>query len=334
MAPNATRGAARASPEAAQWLKKALGAYDQEDYGGAKLALAMALQEEPNFSEAYLLKGMLEYHDGKLEDANASWQRALQLNPRLPEEMRQRLQARAHALEAGLTTQDFAHFRLEFNGAQERDQAWQAVKDLNEAYNDLGSRFGIFPPGKFPVIIFTSQEFWEVWVAPLWLGGFFDQVDGRIRVRFDELPGGEEEFRHRLRHEFTHAFIHQIYPKELPLWFNEGIAQFYAYSEATNTFWKDTRLDAIGKLIKGAPWLEMADVERVLRKKDVAPGFIYLSYLESEALALYVAKGRGDSWIPFVMERVRKGMTFADAFKDVVSFPPAEALERLHHSLQ
>lgn len=333
LTPNLAGGAAQHSPEAVQWLKKAVDAYDHEDYGGAKTSLAMALQEEPNFSEAYLLKGMLEFRDGKLEDANASWQRALQLNPRLPGEMRQRLQQRAHAMESHLTTQDFSHFHLVFNGAEEREKAWQAVKELDEAYNDLGSRFGVFPPGKIPVIIFTTQEFWEVWMAPLWLGGFFDQVDGRVRVRMDELPGGVEEFRRRLRHEFTHAFIHQICPKDLPLWFQEGIAQFYAYSDATNTFWKDTRLEEMRKLLKNAPWLGVADVEQVLRKKNVPPGFIYLAYLESEALVLYAAKERGDSWIPAIIDQLRKGSSFSAAFQETIGLAPAEMLEHLHHAL-
>jgi len=65
----------------------------------------------------------------------------------------------------------------------------------------LGSRFGVFPAERTPVIIFTTEEFWEAWSAPGWLGGFFDNRDGRVRVRMDPPPGGDEEFRRRLRHE-------------------------------------------------------------------------------------------------------------------------------------
>lgn len=291
----------------------------------------MALQLEPNFSEAYLLKGLLEYRDGQEEKATASWKHALQLNPRLPEEMRKRLETRAHDIESKLTDQDFAHFHLQFHGAEQREQAWQAVKHLDDAYSDLGSRFGTFPEARFPVIIFTSNEFWEAWNAPSWLGGFFDNRDGRIRVRIDPPPGGDAEFRRRLRHEFTHAFINRLYSRDLPLWFQEGVAQFYAYASG-DSFWKDNRLKELGKLMKSAPWMELTKVERCIKKKDVHPGLIYLAYMQSEALVLYTAKERGDSWVPSVVERIRNGSTFEAAYQDVVGISPETMLDHVKHS--
>jgi tetratricopeptide (TPR) repeat protein len=326
--------AAAHTQEAVQWLYKAVDAYDRQDYGAAKTSLAAALEEQPNFAEAYLLKALLQYHDGELEQANASLERALQLNPRLPDKMRQRLEQQAHAIESGLTHQDFSHFRLEFNGAAERDKAWEAVKSLDDAYNDLGSRFSLFPPARITVIIFTSEEFWEAWNAPLWLGGFFDKRDGRIRVRIDSTPGGQPEYNRRLRHEFTHAFIHQLYPQELPLWFQEGIAQFYAYADSTDSYWKENRLEDLEKAMKGAPWLTLNRLETIISKKNVAPGYIYLAYLESEALVLSIAKERGESWIPSVVERLRQRASFDAAFQQVVGLSAGEMLERLHQSLQ
>jgi tetratricopeptide (TPR) repeat protein len=321
------------SQEAVQWLTKAVRAYEREDYGGAKIALQVALETEPNFAEAYLLKGLLEFHDGQNDKADASWDKALKLNPRLPEEMRKRLEKRARAIESKLTDQEFAHFHLQFNGAEQRAQAWTAVKHLDEAYNELGSSFGIFPEKRFPVIIFTSDEFWEAWHAPVWLGGFFDNRDGRIRVRMDTLPGGDEELRQRLRHEFTHAFINRLFPKEIPVWFHEGVAQFYSYASASNGFWKANRLDQLAKQVKSAPWMDLEKVERVLRKKDVHPGIVYLGYLEAEALVLYTAKERGDSWIPSMMQRLNNGLSFEAAFQDVVGISPAQMLENVRRSL-
>jgi hypothetical protein len=325
-------GAAKGSAEAVQWLKKALVSYDREDFGDAKISLQMALEKEPNFAEAYLLKGLLEYRDGALEKAETSWKRALDLNPRLPADMRKKLEGRAHAIEGKLTQQDFSHFRLQFNGAERREYAWEAVKVLDEAYNDLGSRFGTFPTKKFPVIIFTSGEFWEAWHAPMWLGGFFDNRDGRIRVRIDPPPGGAEEFRRRMRHEFTHAFINELYAKPMPTWFQEGAAQFYAYSEGGG-LWKENRLEELKRTMKNAPWMDIGKIEEVIRKKNVSPGMIYLAYLQSEALILYIAHERGDSWIPSVIQRLQNGATFESAFKDVVGVNPAESLSKLQRHL-
>jgi hypothetical protein len=320
------------SREAVQWLAKGVDAYDKEDYGAAKTSLQMALQLQPNFSEAYLLKGMLEYHDGDQAKAEASWKRALELNPQLPDKMRNRLEKRAHEIESNLSAQDFSHFVLQFHGADQRDQAWQTVKYLDEAYNDLGSRFSSFPEKKFTVIIFTTDEFWEAWNAPGWLGGFFDSRDGRVRLRIDSPPGGDDEMRRRIRHEFTHAFVNRLYSKELPVWFQEGIAQFYAYAETDNS-WKDRRLEQLSREMKNAPLMDMAKLERTIKTKDSHPGLVYLAYLESEGLILSVAKARGDSWIQSVMERVRNGSSFESAFNEVIGLSAAEMLDKYRHAL-
>jgi hypothetical protein len=329
--PNA-RAAAVHSAEATHYLYKAIDAYDHEDFGAAKLSLQMALQQEPNFAEAVMLKGLLLYRDGKPEEANAAFKRALDLNPRLPERMREKLEQEAHAVESSLSQQEFSHFLLQFHGADQRGQAWDAVKFLDAAYNELGSRFGQFPAAKIPVIIFSAQEFWEAWNAPLWLGGFFDKRDGKVRVRMDDPPGGEAEMSRRLRHEFTHAFLHQLYSKDLPLWFQEGAAQFFAYADPVDSLWKEKRLEELRKITKGAPWLDVAKIQEVIAKKNVNPGIIYLAYLESEALCAFVAKQRGDSWIPQLVTRLREGASFEKAFLDVVGISPARAMEQLQKS--
>lgn len=321
------------SPEAVRLLSVAVQAYYREDYGAAKINLERALERQPDFSEAYLLKGLLQHHDGQNDKAAASFDRALKLNPRLPEDLRKRLEERAHAIEGRLTEQDFSHFHVQFNGAERREQAWQAVKHLDDAYRDLGSRFGVYPPIRFPVIIFTSQEFLEAWYAPMWLGGFFDRRDGRIRVRIDPPPGGDDEYRRRLRHEYTHAFVNFLYKKDLPVWFHEGVAQFYSFSSASNGFWKANRLDELAKLTRKAPWMEIGRMEEVITKKNASPLVVYLAYLQAEALVLYVAKERGDSWIPSFMERLRGGMTFEAAFLDVVGVPPPQMLENVRRFL-
>jgi len=320
------------SAEAAHYLSKAIAAYDAEDYGAAKTELALALEREPNFAEAYILKGLLLNHDGQADEARAAFKHAVDLNPRLPEKMREHLEQQAHEVEQNLTEEDFSHFHLQFHGADQRAEAWEAVKYLDDAYNYLGSQFGIFPPEKITVIIFSTEEFWDAWNAPMWLGGFFDKRDGKVRVRIDNPPGGNDEMQRRLRHEFTHAFIHQLYPNDLPMWFQEGVAQYYAYANPSDSFWKDTRLEELRKTTQGAPWMDMAKIQDIIAKKNAPPGYIYLAYLESEALALYVAKEHGESWVPSLLEHLRSGSNFEDAFKQAVGVTPAAAMEQLRQS--
>ena len=199
-------------------------------------------------------------------------------------------------------------------------------------YDELGSVFGAFPSKRIPVIIFTTGEFMDAWRAPF-IGGFFDKRDGKVRIRVDEMPGGDDEFRHRARHEFTHAFMYQIYPHDLPSWVSEGVAEFYAGSSASNGFWKDERLDQIQQSLKGRPWLTLDMIQEAIAKKRVSPYIIMQAYQESEAMVIYVANERGDSWIPNVMNYLREhGGSFEAAFEAVLEVTPASEFERLHHA--
>lgn len=320
------------NPEALQMFSEAVEGYEQGDYGRAKLLLPKVLELDPNLGEAYILKGLLLYRDGKYEEAGRAFEEATRQDPKVPDRIRERLEVHAHEIEETLTRQEFSRFELQFHGAVQRERAWEAVKHLNEAYNQIGSQFSFFLKRKIPVVIFSAPEFVEAWQAPFWLGGFFDKRDGKIRVRIDPPPGGDAELRLRLRHEFVHAFLYQMVSEEIPAWFHEGAAQFYAYA-GTSGFWKEERLETLRKMLKGQPRLGMQDLQDFIDKKKAHPVYVALAYLEAEGLVLYVAKQRGESWIPKLVSEMRRGSAFQDAFARAVSADPARMLDQLHRYL-
>jgi len=310
-------------------VAKAADCLDHRDSGCAKIHLDKVLEREPTCAEALFVKGwLLEYDDGKPEAGQAMQEKALQLNPELADFW----EKRGHFIESQLTNQQFSHFDIQFYGAEDRAKAWDAVSYLNGMYDELGSVFGSFPSKRIPVIVFTTEEFMDAWRAPF-IGGFFDKRDGKVRVRVDEVPGGDDEFRHRARHEFTHAFMYQVYPHDLPSWVSEGVAEFYARSNPSGGFWKEDRLEQIRKLCKGLDWLTLDQIQEAISQKRVSPYVIQQAYLESEAMVIFVAKERGDSWIPNVMNYLREHSgTFEAAFKTVLQTTPAAEIERLHHA--
>lgn len=302
---------------------------DRKDSGCAKLKLQSVLSREPNCAEALFIKAfVVEYYDEKPEDAKRLRKRALELNPKLTEFW----EKRGHYIESQLTTQEFTHFSLEFYGAEDRQRAWTAVKYLNEMYNELGSAFGTFPSEKITVIVFTTMDYVDTWRMPF-TGGFFDKRDGKVRLRVDEMPGGEREFRHRCRHELTHAYFYQMYPHDLPGWVSEGAAEFYGRSTPSDGFWKDNRLEEIRKFCKPYQKLTLAQIQEAIGKKKGTLLNMQLAYIQSEALVLFVAKDRGDSWIPRVITHLRQhGGTFDDAFQAVLQTSAASMMERLRHA--
>jgi hypothetical protein len=325
---SASDAAKTCSAEAGWMVSRAAECLEENDPGCAKLKLDPLLEKEPSCAKALFIRGWIyEYHDGKIEHGRAMQEKALDLDPKLSDFWEER----AHAIESGLSSQAFSHFDLEFYGAEDRDKAWDAVKYLNEMFGDLGSFFGVSPPKRIPVIVFTTQEFLDAWRAPF-IGGFFDKRDGKIRLRVDEVPGGDAEFRHRARHELTHAFINQLYPHDLPSWASEGIAEFCA-RQGSAGYWKENRLEEIRQLCKNKEWLTMAKIQEAIAKKRESPFVIERAYLESEALVLWVAKERGESWVPRVVNYLRDhGGSFDDAFLAVVGITPDAAMEELHHA--
>jgi len=317
------------SPEADYMVSRAAECMEHEDAGCAKLKLDPVLEKDPRCAGALFIRGWIyQYHDGQTAKGRGMQERALELDPKLADFWEQR----GHAIESNLTTQAFSNFDLQFYGAEDRDKAWDAVQYLNEMYGHLGSIFGAYPAKRIPVIVFTTQEFLDAWRAPF-IGGFFDKRDGKIRIRVDEMPGGDEEFRHRARHELTHAFMYQLYPHDLPSWVSEGVAEFYARSGSADGYWKENRLEEIRKLCRNQEWLTMERIQEAISKKRESPYVIQRAYLESEALVLWMAKERGESWVPNVVGYLQKhGGSFDAAFEAVLNVTPSSAMESLHHA--
>ena len=309
-------------------IARAAECLEHHDVGCAKIKIDPVVARDPGCAEALFIKGwILQYDDGEVAKGRSLQDKALELDPKLSSFW----ENRGHAIESGLTSQSFSHFDLQFDGSEDRDKAWDAVKYLNEMYGDLGSFFGAYPPARIPVIVFTTEEFLDAWRAPF-IGGFFDKRDGKIRIRVDEMPGGDEEFRHRARHELTHAFIYQLYPHDLPSWASEGMAEFCA-RQGSGGYWKENRLEEIRKLCRNKEWLTMARIQEAISKKRVSPSIIQRAYLESEALVLWVAKERGESWVPKIIDYLRtNGGSFEDAFQAVAGQTPDAAFEELHHA--
>ena len=145
--------------------------------------------------------------------------------------------------EARLTSRDSAHFTVKFDG--EADQAtWTAVLEiLEEAYREIGQKFGHFPSKTIVVVLHTKSTFQSATGSPVWADGLFDPVLGRIQVPVQDALADRTWLTRVLRHEFVHALLHdQLGPSisTVPTWLNEGLAM-----ELSGNRWSD--LDQVMK---------------------------------------------------------------------------------------
>jgi hypothetical protein len=139
--------------------------------------------------------------------------------------------------EARLTSRDSAHFTVKFDG--EADQAtWAVVLEiLEEAYREIGQKFGHFPSKTIVVVLHAKSTFQSATGSPVWADGLFDPVLGRIQVPAQDALTDRAWLTRVLRHEFVHALLHDQLGSAgsaIPTWLNEGLAM-----ELSGDRWSD-----------------------------------------------------------------------------------------------
>jgi hypothetical protein len=141
---------------------------------------------------------------------------------------------RAEQAETNMVARTSTHFTVKFDGAEDHG-TWTTVLDiLEEAYRDVGQRFGHFPSKPMVVVLHTRETFQSATGSPAWADGLFDPVLGRIQIPTQGATTDTKWLTNVLRHEFVHALLHDrlgFGSGALPLWLNEGLAMQLAGSE-------------------------------------------------------------------------------------------------------
>ena len=123
----------------------------------------------------------------------------------------------------------------------ERELAQVAAESAERTYNVLADRFSLQVEERIPLIIYSSPGFFSQTnvipdLLPENVGGFTEFMKGRVVLPFN---GSHADFQHVLQHELIHVFTYsklttvsrlhrQMKPASPPLWFIEGLAEFYS----------------------------------------------------------------------------------------------------------
>jgi len=172
--------------------------YEKDDLAGAASHLDIATQRAAQDST---LKTFLEFVTAKVK--------------------------REHRVEQKFLSRESSHFTVKFDG--EDDHAvWNRVAEiLEDAYRDIGQKFGYFPDKPIMVVLHTRETFQSATGSPAWADGLFDPLGGRIKVPTQGALTDQAWLTRVLRHEFVHALLHQRMGGRLgavPTWLNEGLA--------------------------------------------------------------------------------------------------------------
>lgn len=123
----------------------------------------------------------------------------------------------------------------------ERELAELAAKAAEESYDILADRFNHQVVRRIPLIIYSSPNFFSETnvvssLLPENVGGFTEFLKGRVVLPFN---GSWYEFHRVLQHELVHVFTmsklssvtkahRKLTSASPPLWFTEGLAEFYS----------------------------------------------------------------------------------------------------------
>jgi len=135
------------------------------------------------------------------------------------------------SVESRMATRNSTHFMVKFDGAEDHGTWITVLEILEDAYRDIGQKFGHFPSKPIMVVLHTQESFQGTTGSPAWADGLYDPTLGRIQIPTQGAMTNTKWLTNVLRHEYVHALLHDSLGSSsgaLPTWLNEGLAMQWA----------------------------------------------------------------------------------------------------------
>ncbi len=211
------------------------------------------------------------------------------------------------------------------------DLAVFTAEAAEEAYESIKKLFRYEITDRISIVVHNSHnEFQQTNVIGEYLdegiGGVTELFKNRIVVPFE---GDYRQFRHVIHHELVHAVLNDMFyggsiqsllasrtPLVLPLWFNEGLAEFTALSWDTNSdmFMRD------------------ATINNYVPPIDYLGG--YFAYRGGQSVWYYINVKYGQEKIGEILNRIRATRSVDQGFRAAIGLSVKELSERWQKDLK
>jgi Flp pilus assembly protein TadD len=258
--------------------------YEKDDLAGAAAHLDIATQRA---GQDPTLKSFLEFVTAKVK--------------------------REQRVEQKFLSRESTHFTVKFDG-EEDHAVWNRVAEiLEDAYRDIGQKFGYFPEKPIMVVLHTRDTFQSATGSPAWADGLFDPLGGRIKVPTQGALTDQAWLTRVLRHEFVHALLHQRMGGRLgavPTWLNEGLAMQLAGDP-----WPD-----IDQLVQGR--VTLIPLNNLEGGWGGLPSNVAtVAYLEGNSATLYLIDRFGMEKVREIIGLLANGQPIGAAVQDRLFIP-------------
>jgi len=206
------------------------------------------------------------------------------------------------------------HFDVYFNNNGETLAEFTAHA-AEDALSKIQESFRYSINNRITIIVYNSQnDFQETNVTDYYLSegieGFTELFKNRVVVQFH---GSYKQFRHLIHHELVHAVMNDMFyggslqniianniTIQIPLWFNEGMAEYQAlgWDEDTDMFIRDAAINEY-----------LPDVQRLSG---------YFAYRGGQAVFYYIARRYGKEKIGDLINALRSLGSVDAAFKQTI----------------
>ena len=205
---------------------------------------------------------------------------------------------------------------------------------LEAAYKMFEDALAYTPKIKVPIIIYRSHnDFEQTNITPYIIeesvGGFTEMYKNRVVVPF---TGSYEDFRHVLVHELTHFFQFNILYGpgvtsvisrglfyEIPLWFTEGMAEYFSLNWNANT-------DMIMR--------DLIYYDNLLSIQELSAVGGYVIYKEGQSILKFIADRYGEKKIGEILHKITLIGGLGGAIKDILGISLKEFNELWKKSLK
>ena len=247
---------AQTSPRAAMLEASAWVALEASQFDTAAAAFREAIAGDPGNARLHLGAGAASYALRRDADARAALERALAINPALPQarDLLGRVLYRTGNLDDAIRlyetllaetpgrieiTEPLERWRREaelrnrmdlavghgvtvaFDGPEDAALAAEAVASIERASVRIWDVLSFYPTRPIAVVLYTSEQFRDITRSPSWAAGAFD---GTIRIPMRGALANRAELDRVLAHEYTHALVHELAAGAVPAWLDEGLA--------------------------------------------------------------------------------------------------------------
>lgn len=262
-------------------------AYQRHEIQEALQTLEHATTLNPNFAQAYLLRGEIQYYGAQnLKEAKAAWQRAFELDPTQPGLAAQLERVtRELPVESKFERLTQAYFDVRYEERLESPVGFDVRDALLEARRTIGTDFAYWPKHKIVVLIYSAESFRALrQETPEWVKGEFEaQLQGKIRIPLPSAQLDQTSVKSILFHEYTHALLHDLTKGRCPTWLNEGLAEHEGARYQARSL---IRLAAAHQAQRTLPWQELSEHFSSTRPVDE----IQLAYEQAYSIVSYLAQ--------------------------------------------